>query len=546
MKIKFTTTVILSVVTFSVLLTFVAPRAEAQGGVPLWTNRYSDPVTGNAEGRAVAVDSNGNVFVTGLSITSSNGSDFVTIKYSSAGVPLWTNRYDGPGSGTDEWTSMAVDDSGNVVVTGISDHNGYDSFHTNYDYATIKYSNAGVPLWTNRYNGPGNSIDWATSVAVDGSGNVFVTGASDGHEFHTNYAYATIKYSSAGVPLWTNRYDGPANDSWAAALALDGNGNVFVTGGSWGTGSGQDYATIKYSNAGMPLWTNRYNGPGFVEYAQDFATSIAVDNSGNVIVTGASDRFGDPDFESYDYATIKYSNAGVPLWTNRYMSPTYDNGYANALAVDASGNVFVTGYIYSSSHFYNWDFATVAYSSAGVPLWTNRYNGPGSSEDWAASIKLDSSGNVFVTGYSYGTNNNSDFATIAYSGGGVALWTNCFHGPMDDWDAASAVAVDGSGNVIVTGWSRTTANGIGEDFVTIKYSSVNPPPVHLTIERDDGSGYFIRFTGVPDSTYRLQRAASVTGSWSTLATNTAPPSGLIEYHEASPPSGQAFYRTSQP
>src|SRR4030095_12591310 len=149
MKTKSNSAAILWAVTFLVALIFAALRAQAQGGVPLWTNRYSDPVTGSAEGRAVAVDRNGNVFVTGLSITSSNGSDFVTIKYSSAGVPLWTNRYDGPGSGTDEWPRMAVDHSRNVVVSGISDHHRYDSFHTNYDYATIKYSSAGVPLWTN-------------------------------------------------------------------------------------------------------------------------------------------------------------------------------------------------------------------------------------------------------------------------------------------------------------------------------------------------------------------------------------------------------------
>ncbi len=67
----------------------------------------------------------------------------------------------------------------------------------------------------------------------------------------------------------------------------------------------------------------------------------------------------------------------------------------------------------------------------------------------------------------------------------------------------------------------------------------------LTIERDSG-GLFVRFTGAPDVTYRLQRAASVTGTWSDLATNTAPVSGIIEYHGTAPPPGQAFYRPVQP
>ena len=154
-----------------------------------------------------------------------------------------------------------------------------------YDYATIKYSSAGVPLWTNRYNGPGNGDDAAYAVAVDGSDNVIVTGYSAGQR-RLDDDYATIKYSSAGVPLWTNRYNGPGNgNDYAYAVAVDGSNNVIVTGYSTGSGSSYDYATIKYSSAGVPLWTNRYNGPG---NGDDHACAVAVDGSNNVIVTGCS------------------------------------------------------------------------------------------------------------------------------------------------------------------------------------------------------------------------------------------------------------------
>jgi hypothetical protein len=68
----------------------------------------------------------------------------------------------------------------------------------------------------------------------------------------------------------------------------------------------------------------------------------------------------------------------------------------------------------------------------------------------------------------------------------------------------------------------------------------------LALTPDDRGGYFINFKGIPDLTYRLQRAPSVIGPWETIATNTVLASGLIEHHETSPLPGAAFYRTVQP
>ena len=89
-------------------------------------------------------------------------------------------------------------------------------------------------------------------MTVDGNGNVFVTGVS--HEYGSSYDYATIKYSGAGTPLWTNRYNGPGNgDDHPYSMAMDDSGNVFVTGRSEGGSSGYDYATVAYTGAGVPL-----------------------------------------------------------------------------------------------------------------------------------------------------------------------------------------------------------------------------------------------------------------------------------------------------
>jgi len=109
----------------------------------------------------------------------------------------------------------------------------------------------GVPLWTNRFNGPANNSDVGRVIAIDGSGNVFVGGGSDGNG--TASDYVTVKYSNAGVPIWTNYYNGPGNghDS-ASAIAVDSSGNVFVTGYSYGIGTGSDLVPITYSSS-IPL-----------------------------------------------------------------------------------------------------------------------------------------------------------------------------------------------------------------------------------------------------------------------------------------------------
>src|SRR5262249_10585777 len=151
------------------------------------------------------------------------GPDLLLIKYSNAGAPLWTNRYDGPGHGDETPVGMVVDGSDNVIVAMDSIGSSGEE-----EFATVKDSTAGAPVWTNRYHGPGSGNDEVYGVAVDTSGNVCVTGSSFG--IGTSKDYATIKYSSAGVPLWTNRYNGPGNgdDYPIGGLAVDASGNVFV------------------------------------------------------------------------------------------------------------------------------------------------------------------------------------------------------------------------------------------------------------------------------------------------------------------------------
>ena len=150
-----------------------------------------------------------------------------------------------------------------------------------------------------RYNGPLNYYDHAYDIIVDGGG-VYVTGES--HGSGTGYDYATVKYNASnGSQVWVARYNAVgANIDQARAIAVDGSGDVYVTGGSQGTVSGADYATVKYNGStGAQEWVARYNGPA---NGYEFACGIGLDASDNIYVTGESLSLP----TSFDYATVKY------------------------------------------------------------------------------------------------------------------------------------------------------------------------------------------------------------------------------------------------
>jgi hypothetical protein len=209
------------------------------GGNQVWARRYNGESNGEDRAAALAVDNGGNVCVTGYSSSPGSLRDYVTIKYLPDGDTAWTARYDGPANDRDEACALAVDPWGGVCVTGFS----WDS-PTNLDYATLKYLPSGDTAWVRRYNGPDNDGDGAEAIAVDAGGCFYVTGASSGG---TSQDYATIEYLPHGDMAWVRRYDGEAKGyDQASAIATDGLGNVYVSGCSWGMGTSADFATIKY------------------------------------------------------------------------------------------------------------------------------------------------------------------------------------------------------------------------------------------------------------------------------------------------------------
>lgn len=390
----------------------------------------------------IAVDDLGNVYVTGESYNSVNKYDYATIKYAPDGDELWVARYNGPANKGDRVVAIAVDNAGNTCVTGRSSGDG-----TGTDYATVKYDPNGSELWIVRYNNQENLPDNVEDIAVDDSGNVYVTGKS-----YTDLGgadFCTIKYDANSVELWVATYNGLMHYSdGAEALALDDSGNVYVTGSSIGYGTGDDYATVKYDSNGVEQWVARYNGPAD---DHDYAYAIDLDDSGNVYITGRSIGNG----SGPDTATVKYDVNGTELWVARYNGPGNDYDEALSIVTDDSGNVYVGGS--SEGVGTSRDYIIIKYDPNGTELWVARYNGPEDLDDIAAEIALDNAGNVYITGasnFSMFTMPPCDATTIKYDTNGNELWNIEYSTSEFSPDLAYGIAVDSSRNVYIAGSSN--------------------------------------------------------------------------------------------
>jgi WD40 repeat protein len=222
---------------------------NAATGARRWVQRYNGPANFTDDANALAVSpTGGTVFVTGDAFVAHTGFNYATVAYNAAtGAKRWVKLYTGSGLRSTA-LSVAVSPNGNrVFVTGGS----AGASSNNFDYATVAYTAAtGAKLWVKRYNGPGNGFDAAVQVAVSPDGStVFITGESTGTTSGPDYA--TIAYTAAtGTRLWLQRYNGPGNSTdRATSVAVSPDGSrLFVTGESIGATSHEDYATIAYSS----------------------------------------------------------------------------------------------------------------------------------------------------------------------------------------------------------------------------------------------------------------------------------------------------------
>ncbi len=424
------------------------------------------------------------------------------------GAKLWLQRYNGPGNGSDAASSVAVSpDGGAVFVTGQS--KGATPATDSSDYLTAAYNAAtGAQLWTARYIGSG-TYDYATAVAVSPDGaTVFVTGSSEQGSGQFG-DYATVAYrASDGMQLWVARFNGPANDgdyATAVSMARDGT-KVFVTGRSRGADNRISFATVAYrASDGAQLWVAWY-APG----NRGVPNAIVSPGGNRVFVTG----YVQSKLATAEYGTVAYNaTTGAQLWARTYAG----QGATSVAASPDRTTVYVTG----ESHF---DFGTLAYNArTGARLWA-RFYGSHRRIDGASSVAVSPGGRVVVTGTSHGYDY---YATVAYSPAGGQLWARRYHipgipSPPGGSDFARAVAAPGNGRAYITGASWG-GSAVGYDYATIAYN-VRTGAL-LWVKRYNGPA-----NGADDASSLAARGGRVFVTGSSVGTTSGDDYATIAYH----------------
>lgn len=366
---------------FLVILTFLFSGTifAAEGDV-LWTRTYDSPGTGEDLAWGIAVDGDGNVYVTGY--VEGVDRDIWVGKYTSDGYLVWTSTYNGSFNAQDEGQGIAVDKSGNVYVCGWETGVG-----------------SGVNRWLRKYN-PGGEVVWTEvsttaggdacyGVTVDDAGNIYVTGYESPAG---NEDIFVAKIDSDRNLVWADTYSGSGNqDDVGHGITVDDEGNVYVVGYEYVPGEDRNIWVRKYDKDGKVVWTKTHHGgaPG----GRDYGYGVAVDKEGNVYVCGSEQVTGEGD----NIWVGKYSSDGDVVWTGTYNGPAngYDEG--SDITIDGTGNVYVTGARELTGNMETW---LRKYTSDGDIVWTKTY-GETPAERGGTGVAVDRSGNVYVCGGDY-------------------------------------------------------------------------------------------------------------------------------------------------
>jgi hypothetical protein len=382
-------------------------------------------------------------------------------------------------------------ESHETVVLTLASGANYTIATTNSVTGTILNDDTGSNLWIKQFGS--SEFDWGEGISIDGNGNVYVTGLTQGilpnnSTLGTSDAFIA-KYNASGTQLWIKQF-GTSSVDEAYGISVTSGGNLYVTGNTSGLFSGNSVLSVvpdifvaKYNDSGTQIWVRQFGSSG--TSSRDHGTGISVDSLGSVYVTGYTEGSlpGNSNLGLADAFVAKYSANNTLLWMKQFGTSNYD--VANGISTDNSGNVYITGSTRGAlpgntnlGGSLSEDAFIAKYNPNGTPLWIKQFGTNG--DDSANGISADSSGNVYVTGFTrgslpgYSNLGDQDSYIAKYSASGDQLWLRQF-GTSNN-DVAQAITIDYLGNVYVTGWTdgrlpnNTNLGGFRDAFVA-KYDA---------------------------------------------------------------------------
>jgi hypothetical protein len=444
------------------------------------------------------------------------------------------------GSGSDYSSGIAVDSSGNAYITGRTSsgnfpttspyQGGHGSDSGSYDAFVTKINAAGTAKLYSTYFG-GSGTDYGYGIAIDSSGNAYVTGINTNNVF-------VAKFNSTGSTLIYSYIFGGTGTDVGYGIAVDSSGNAYVTGRTSSTdfsttatrfqatrgGAADEGFVTKINSAGSAkIYSSYLGGSG-----QDYGRSIAVDASGNAYVAGYTSSTNFPTtlpFQAsnsggYDAFFTKINAAGSAKVYSSYLGGSGNEFYSEVgkgmgIVVDSDSSVYMVGTTDSV------DFPTTspfqAVNAGGQDVFITKINADGlamaystylggTASDTASGVAIDSGGNAYLAGITQSTDfptaspfqgshasdsGNSDaFITTINAAGSAKIYSTYLGGSVGD--SAHGIAIDSSNNAYVAGYTTSVdfptvspfqaANGGGSDAFIAKFSipAIATPAGHAT------------------------------------------------------------------
>ncbi len=407
----------------------------------------------------IELDSSNNIYMTGnIKINETEDTDAFLAKFDNAGNQIWFITWGG--DYVDSGTGIAFDSLGNVYMGGSTASFGPAVPDANWFLA--KFDNAGNQIWN--YSWGTNEGEWGGKIVVDSSDYIYYTGSTWGHGWPSANV-GLVKFSSAGVIQWA-RYWGPGGYDSPADLAIDSSDNIYIVAASDTRGlGGRDVALIKYNSAGTLQWDTAWGSAGY-----DQPRGIALDNLGNIYITGMTDSFGAGD---YDIFVAKFDSVPNQLWNFTWGGINSD--ISRDLVLDTSNNMYIGGYTESFGSGSS-DIVSIKYDSSGIQQWNKTWGGTDYEE--CSGIQIDSSNNTYITGLVNSFNSITTNALILkHNSTGDTEWYKSWDG--ESRDECFKMAFDSLGNYYLTGYTEAFGKG-GRDAILIKYNALGFQQWNLT------------------------------------------------------------------